>query len=95
MRITIDVKREGGQVTRLVGVSGMAVVTGASVGGRITPETDTPVVTLRCNNAAELAWNLAALMGAVRSVDETAFAAAFRLMELLNFDRPVIRRELP
>lgn len=91
--IRITVARRDGEVTRLVGNSGMATCMGP-MNERIELS-DPPTVSLRCSDPAELAWNLAALMGAVRSVSPEAFAMATVLMDLCNFEKPQARRILP
>jgi hypothetical protein len=68
--ITITVARADGEVTRLEGESGLAACT------HNFEALESPVVSLRCSDAAELAWNLAALMASVRSVCPEAFQTA-------------------
>lgn len=92
MRIQIDVKREDGKVTQLTGCSGMAVcmedlASDASL-------QSIPIVSLRCNNEAELAWNLAALMAAVEGIDPTAFETALVLRKFCDTSNPIVRNRL-
>jgi hypothetical protein len=91
--IQIDVKRDDGQITRLSGVSGMAVCSPAL--GETPKATDPPAVSLRCNSPSELAWNLAALMGAVFHLDPIAFATALELMDVMSYEKPQIRQMQP
>ena len=93
MSIRIDVARDDGQVTRLVGESGMAACMGPLSDHPIL--SDPPMTSLRWGNEAELAWNLAALMAAVRHSSPHAFRMAGELMELCNFRDPIMGRHLP
>lgn len=91
--IRINVVRGDGEVTQLKGESGMAVCMGA-IAAKVR-ESEPPAVSLRCSTEAELAWNLAALMGAVRAVSPHAFEVAHELMEFCDFKRPLVNRMLP
>lgn len=93
MSIRIDVVRDDGEITRLRGESGLAACMGP-LEERV--ELSNPAtVSMRCSTAAELAWNLATLMAAVRHSSPEAFDMAGRLMEFCNFDRPELQRKLP
>ena len=91
--IRITVARNDGEVTRLEGQSGMAVCC-ADLNERAEIST-TPVTSFRCSSAAELSWNLAALMAGVRHLSPDAFAVALELMEGIDFASPQFRRQLP
>lgn len=91
--IRIDVVRDDGEITRLRGESGMAACMGP-LDQRIEAS-DPATVSLRCSTPAEMAWNLATLMAAVRHNSPEAFELAGLLMEYCNYDRPVINRRLP
>jgi hypothetical protein len=87
--ITITVARADGEVTRLEGESGLAACT------HNLETLESPVVSLRCSDAAELAWNLAALMASVRSVCPEAFQTALVLMDKFDPAKPEFERWLP
>lgn len=93
--IRIDVARSDGEVTRLEGASGMAAVLPPIDTTKPLERQDVATVSLRCSTAAELAWNLATLMAAVKHHSPEAFESAVVLMRLVNFDRPRIDRRLP
>lgn len=93
MSIRIDVIRGDGEVTRLVGESGIATCMGPLADKM--EESSPPTISLRCGNEAELAWNAAVILAAVRHASPTAYEMAHQLMEYCNFDRPQINRRLP
>jgi hypothetical protein len=102
--ITIDVRRDDGEVTRLHGVAGMAVM---------LPEVDLPegaldadalmrlvgdgmpVVSLRADNAAQLAVMLGVLMATIRDHCPEALVAAGEVARYAQAARPQWRRKLP
>lgn len=91
--IRIDIRRSDGEITRIEGHSGIAACMGLVAD---PPELSSPPsISLRCSNDVELAWNLAALMGAVNHVSPDAFRMANWLMPLCNFDRARLQRWLP
>lgn len=91
--IRIQIRRDDGHVTKLEGESGMATCMGPV--DQEFRKSDPPVVSIRCSNVVELAWNLAALMGAVRHHAPEAFEIAQELMPLCNFAAPVLQNRLP
>lgn len=84
--IRIDIRRSDGEITRLEGHSGLAACMGPIADDPV--RSDPPAISLRCSTPAELAWNLAAVMGAVRHLSPAAFEMAHALMPLCKFDRP-------
>ncbi len=93
MSITITIGRSDHRATRLEGKSGMAVCMGPMA--EEIRRSDPPVVSLRCSTPAQIAWNLAALMGAVRHVAPEAYELAHELMPLCNFAEPRLHNRLP
>lgn len=92
--IRIDVVRGDGEVTRLVGQSGIAVC--APELAAEVQRSAAATVSLRCSSDAELAWNLATLLlASVRHVSPEAYAAAHRLEHVLDAGRPDLHRRLP
>ena len=91
--IRITVARADGEVTLLEGHSGMAVCCADLSDPKKVSAS--PLTSFRCYSAAELSWNLAALMAGVRHLNPTAFSVALELMDQLDFENPTAKHRLP
>lgn len=94
-RIEIDVKRDDGDVTRLVGTAGIAAIT------KLNPDdpsgeavNDAPWISLRADTRLQLAHLLAGIIASVRAQDPRV-PAAMELSKTMNAAAPEKRRELP
>lgn len=94
--ITIDVKRSDGHVTRLQGTAGLSAVCRAPRDVReFTPETETPIVSLRADTRFQLAVLLGAIISAAEEVDPGVTGRALELTTVMDSDRPETRHVLP
>lgn len=96
-RITIDVRRHDGEVTRLGGDAGLAV----TMYGSPTTETpgrdiDPPPVSLRADTPMQLAVMLASLLATISEVAGTeTVEMAIAISSIFDAGRPAARRVLP
>ncbi len=97
MRITIDVTRGDGHVTRLEGVAGMAMMLSAPVpleGLEPNAKVPMPAMAVRASTTGELAVMLAAMLAFCRHQDPGIVKAAEKLAPIIDVGRPLWRREL-
>lgn len=98
MKITIDVARDDGEVTRLEGVAGLAIMLQRDLppapieSGKQVPM---PILSLRAESKAQLALLLAGLLSFCRHEDPQVIEHAERLSLLMDSKNVTLRRELP
>jgi hypothetical protein len=93
--ITVDVRRAGGQVTRLQGDQAIAVAAKIPPVGAPLSEITPGVVSIRCTDERGLALCLASILAAVASESPETIMVAVSLAERMNARNPEVRRELP
>ena len=106
-RLRIDVRRSDGEVTRLEGPAGLAIMM-QSAAPMVTnvPDTaegarewmksvDMPALSIRATEPEELVIMLAALMAFVNAQGPELLGAATLLFPHVGIDRPDFRRVLP
>lgn len=106
-RIRIDVRRDDGEVTRLEGPAGLAIMMQTSAPSvENIPETperarawmksiDPAVVSLRASGPEDVVIMLATLIATVSAMGPELVAAAGLLAPYIRADRPEFRRVLP
>lgn len=98
MKITIDVCRDDGEVTRLEGVAGLAIMLQRDLpplpieNGKEIPM---PILSLRADTQAQMALMLAGLMAFCRQDDPETYERAERLSFVIDTKKAAVRRFLP
>ena len=107
MTIRIDVRRDDGEVTRLEGPAGIAIMMQASAPTvENVPDTaegarewamsvDMPALSIRASQPEELVIMLACFIAFVKHQGDELLAAAMLLAPYVGVDRPDFRRVLP
>lgn len=104
MPLTIDVRRSDGDVTKLQGVAGVAVMLQTdfeledfdSAEDMMRHLPDMPIVSLRADNKGQLAVILAGLLASVRdTAGGEVVSTAFALAPFIDAREPQLYREAP
>lgn len=106
MRVTIDVKMDDGQITRLEGVAGLAMMIQTEEGIPTVPFpwtkkklaaalSDMPLISLRTDNMEQLAILLGCLMAFVKNANPAAYYSAVFFSQFVDTLNPHLRRTYP
>lgn len=104
LMIRLDIRRDDGEVTRIEGVASVSAVLQSDVVPVLDdsdPQAlakalkDMPVVSLRCDTAAQIAALLGTIIGAVAEIAPEAIEPAFEVAAVTNAANPALRRFLP